>query len=317
MKIKCHLVITLITLSCAFAQSEGSADLPAIQNELSTPTPVAAAPTNASNEQPGEPPQPLSLANNIQSVKGLLRRASESVRSNDFEELEEILKDTTLIPILKKGGPIMIPLLITSILAMGTVIDRLFFLLNEGRKRDRKALARFLVEVNKRDFVAARMIGKKSKFNVVRVLNYGLEHQGRSLTSALLFAQEQEMKRFRRGIPMLDTVITLAPLLGLLGTVTGMMGSFSLIGGELGAPGAITGGIAEALIATAFGLGIAITSLIPFNYLNNKMEEARLEIETASSQLLVLMAAKEKPAARRKAPPTREPLNGEKYAQTV
>jgi biopolymer transport protein ExbB/TolQ len=84
-------------------------------------------------------------------------------------------------------------------------------------------------------------------------------------------------------------VITLAPLLGLLGTVTGMMGSFSLIGGELSAPGAITGGIAEALIATAFGLGIAITSLIPFNVLNARMEDARHEIESAAKELELLV----------------------------
>ena len=84
-----------------------------------------------------------------------------------------------------------------------------------------------------------------------------------------------------------------APLLGLLGTVTGMMGSFSLIGGELSAPGAITGGIAEALIATAFGLGIAITALIPFNLLNTKMEEARLEIELAATQLELMMHPQE------------------------
>ena len=97
------------------------------------------------------------------------------------------------------------------------------------------------------------------------------------------------MKRFRRGIPALDTIITLAPLLGLLGTVTGMMGSFSLIGGELSTPGAITGGIAEALIATAFGLGIAITSLIPFNFLNTKMEAANTELESAATQMELLM----------------------------
>jgi biopolymer transport protein ExbB len=84
-------------------------------------------------------------------------------------------------------------------------------------------------------------------------------------------------------------VITLAPLLGLLGTVTGMMGSFSLIGGDLSAPGAITGGIAEALIATAFGLGIAITSLIPFNVLNTKADEARHELESASAQLELMV----------------------------
>jgi biopolymer transport protein ExbB len=78
-------------------------------------------------------------------------------------------------------------------------------------------------------------------------------------------------------------------LLGLLGTVTGMMGSFSLIGGELSAPGAITGGIAEALIATAFGLGIAIISLLPFNFLNARLDEATHEIESASTQLELLV----------------------------
>ena len=75
-------------------------------------------------------------------------------------------------------------------------------------------------------------------------------------------------------------------MLGLLGTVVGMIGSFNMLGGsELGAPAAITGGIAEALIATAFGLGIAITALLPFNYLNAREEEARLEIQDAASHV--------------------------------
>jgi biopolymer transport protein ExbB/TolQ len=104
-----------------------------------------------------------------------------------------------------------------------------------------------------------------------------------------MYSQAQEMKRFRRGVSILDTVITLAPLLGLLGTVTGMMGSFSIIGGELSAPGAITGGIAEALIATAFGLGIAITALIPFNYLNTRADEANHELDSAGAQLELLV----------------------------
>jgi len=68
-----------------------------------------------------------------------------------------------------------------------------------------------------------------------------------------------------------------------------MMGSFSLIGGDLSAPGAITGGIAEALIATAFGLGIAITSLLPFNFLNARTEEARHELESAATQLELMV----------------------------
>ena len=84
---------------------------------------------------------------------------------------------------------------------------------------------------------------------------------------------------------MLDTVITLAPLLGLLGWLR-HDSSFGLLGAaELSAPTVITGGIAEALIATAAGLGIAIVALIPFNYLNARLEDARHEIEDASTRL--------------------------------
>ena len=85
------------------------------------------------------------------------------------------------------------------------------------------------------------------------------------------------------------TLITLAPLLGLLGTVTGMMGSFSVIGGDVSSAAGITGGIAEALIATAFGLCIAIATLIPFNYLNNCVEQLEVEMLTAGNQLRLLV----------------------------
>jgi biopolymer transport protein ExbB/TolQ/predicted Zn-dependent protease len=203
----------------------------------------------------------------------------------DFDGLAALAQRSSLIHIYMKGGPIMWPLSLASILALGTVIDRIVFLLNERRKRDPKALSEFFAAVDQGDLAAASRISRKSAFCVLRVLGQALAHRGKSLTGALVYAQEQELKRFRGGIAILDTVITLAPLLGLLGTVTGMMGSFSLIGGELSAPGAITGGIAEALIATAFGLGIAITSLIPFNILNNRLEEAHHEIESAAKEL--------------------------------
>jgi biopolymer transport protein ExbB len=196
---------------------------------------------------------------------------------------------TSLVHIIKKGGPIMWPLMLASILALGTVLERLCFLLIEKIRQDKKALNKFFDAIKHGNVSTAIDIAKKTKFYVVRTLGFALMHKEKSIANALLYAQEQEMSRFRRGISMLDTIITLAPLLGLLGTVTGMMGSFSLIGGELSAPGAITGGIAEALIATAFGLGIAITSLIPFNFLNTKMETAQIEIETAANQLELLL----------------------------
>lgn len=203
--------------------------------------------------------------------------------------LKALIQEWSLIHIFEKGGPIMWPLLICSILALGAVIERLIFLFNESRRRDSRAQERLFTEVGRGDIDAAIRISKDSKDYVVRALTYALEHKESSLPNALLFAQARELKRFKRGITVLDTVITLAPLLGLLGTVTGMMASFSIIGGDLNSPGAITGGIAEALIATAFGLGIAILSLLPFNYLNNKMDEATHDIESASTQLKLLV----------------------------
>ncbi|MFO0984299.1 MAG: MotA/TolQ/ExbB proton channel family protein [Planctomycetota bacterium] len=203
--------------------------------------------------------------------------------------LKALVQKTNLIHIFEKGGPIMWPLLFASILALGTVLERLLFLFIERLRRDPKATEAFFAAVAQGDIEAAIGIGKASKFYIVRALGYALSHRETSLASALLYSQAQELKRFQRGIPVLDTVITLAPLLGLLGTVTGMMGSFSLIGGELSAPGAITGGIAEALIATAFGLGIAITALIPFNFLNARTDQARHELESASTQLELLV----------------------------
>jgi biopolymer transport protein ExbB len=203
--------------------------------------------------------------------------------------LKELVQKTNLIHVFEKGGPIMWPLLICSILSLGVVMERVIFLMGARRKRDPKEMEAFFTAAGRGDFNEAIRIGKASKFYVVRTLGYALSHKETSLPNALLYAEQLELKRFRRGIPILDTVITLAPLLGLLGTVTGMMGSFSLIGGDLSAPGAITGGIAEALIATAFGLGIAITSLIPFNVLNTKADEARAEIESAATQLELLV----------------------------
>lgn len=203
--------------------------------------------------------------------------------------LKALVQKTNLIHIFEKGGPIMWPLLVASVLALGTVLERLLFLMIEKLRRSPKKLERFLQAVGKGDFTAATEIAKSTRFYVVRALGYALNHRQTSLANAVLYAQARELQRFRRGIPILDTVITLSPLLGLLGTVTGMMGSFSIIGGELSSPGAITGGIAEALIATAFGLGIAITSLLPFNFLNTKLEEAQQEIESAGTQLELLV----------------------------
>jgi biopolymer transport protein ExbB len=169
------------------------------------------------------------------------------------------------------------------------VLERLVFLATEQSRRNRRELRDLFARVERNDAEGAIRLGRGSRDYVARVMTAALEERNTSFTNALLAASAEELKRFNRGLPLLDTVITLSPLLGLLGTVVGMIHSFGLIAGDLDAPAAITGGIAEALIATAFGLGIAITALLPFNYLNTKLEDARRELEVAGNRLELLL----------------------------
>lgn len=184
----------------------------------------------------------------------------------------------------------MWPLLVTSIVAVTVVLERIFFLVRENFRRQPEVVEKVFAAVEAGQPQAALDATRQTTDYVAAVIGFALEHRGTSYSNALLRAAAQQLQCFNRGLSVLDTIITLAPLLGLLGTVTGMIRSFSLLGGEeLGAPAAITGGIAEALIATAFGLGIAILVLIPYNLLNTKMENARHEIEDAAARLDALL----------------------------
>ncbi len=186
--------------------------------------------------------------------------------------------------IFLKGGPIMWPILVTSLIALSVIFERFWFIVREKLRRQPLVVERMLRRVEKGDYAAALEDGRGSGDFIARSLTYALLHDDK--VNAMLRAGGREMVRYNRGLSLLDTAITVAPLLGLLGTVTGMIRSFSLLGGsELGAPAAITGGIAEALIATAFGLSVAIVSLLPFNFLNTQMEAARHELNDAGSQL--------------------------------
>lgn len=192
--------------------------------------------------------------------------------------------------IFQKGGLIMWPLLFSSFIALGVVIERLWFLAREKQSRNTTDVAKILTQVEHGDIDLAIQQNISSNDFVAKTLIYGLQHRKDSFSSALLRAANKELQRFGQGLAILDTIITLAPLLGLLGTVSGMIRSFGLLGtASLDNPTVITGGIAEALIATAFGLIIAIIALIPFNYLNNRLEEARHEIEDASTHLELLL----------------------------
>ena len=204
--------------------------------------------------------------------------------------LKALIAKGNLWGYFKKGGPIMWPLLALAVLALSVIIERLMFLALEKGRRNHRTVASLMDALERGLPEEAIQVGIRSKDFVARAVTYALQNREKSLSDALMRSSAKELVRYTRGISLLDTVVTMAPLLGLLGTVTGMISAFGMLGGsELSAPTAITGGIAEALIATTFGLGIAVTALIPLNFLHNKCEKARHEIEDAMNHLELLM----------------------------
>ena len=198
-----------------------------------------------------------------------------------------------MMQLFEKGGPVMWPLLVLSILVVAVTLERLAFLFRASRKR-KSADIRKIIELSENDEIeTAIRLGSLSEDPVANVLSEGLRRAETCYEEAISCAAEAELDEFERGLPMLDTAVTLAPLMGLLGTVTGMIRAFGLLGAsELDAPVAITGGIAEALIATAFGLTVAIVSLLPLNILSTRKERLSREIEDSATRLQIVLKSR-------------------------
>jgi biopolymer transport protein ExbB len=197
------------------------------------------------------------------------------------------LMNQTPMELFKHGGYLMWPILLVSFLMITIVVERVIFIITENKRRQPAVVEEMLTKVEANDPEGAIELGKKSSDFIARILVYTLQHREDSLGNSFTRISNQELQRFSQGLPVLDTCITAAPLLGLLGTVTGMMATFgALQGGDIAAAaGQITGGVAEALIATACGLLIAVVGLFPFNYLNSRFEEARHEVEDVGNHL--------------------------------
>src|SRR5438270_6278966 len=194
----------------------------------------------------------------------------------------------------KAGGPIMWPILVVSIVALAVVLERIFWWLGRWMRRDPKRIEKVFTAIEVGDVAEASRLSRDSRDPVLRMIWNGLNHQHASLQGALQVAAGIEIKRAGRFRVVMDTLVTLAPLLGLLGTVTGLIKAFGALGNEEIAVVAVTGGIAEALIATACGLGIAIFSLIPFNFFTSRVSNLEFELQTAATNLEVMLEAQSK-----------------------
>jgi biopolymer transport protein ExbB len=188
-----------------------------------------------------------------------------------------------------KGGPVMYPILLCALVAVAVVGERSFWWLRETSRRDPKKLEEILAALENGDVPAASKIAEGSRDPVIRMIHNGLNHVHASLQGALELGAGIELERAGRFLTVMDTLVTLSPLLGLLGTVTGLMQAFLSVGSSELSVTAVTGGIGVALIATACGLGIAIFSLVPFNYFNSRVARLQFDLEAAATNVELMV----------------------------
>ncbi len=194
-----------------------------------------------------------------------------------------------MIDVFFKGGPIMYPLLICSILALTVIIERTIFWIVEDYRRDQALVDKILSLAERGDWERVRARIGNSKDFIIKILVAGILHREFSMAKAMETAASDELDRMRQHLPILDTMITVSPLLGIFGTVIGIILSFEILGSAgIEEPQAVTVGIAQALITTASGLGIAILSLFPFNYFNSRVEKAATTIEKYATSLEIV-----------------------------
>jgi biopolymer transport protein ExbB len=163
------------------------------------------------------------------------------------------------------------------------------FWIREDMHRNQAIVHNILELSRKGDWDAIRQQVMGSRDYVIRILIAGILHKDFSMTKAMESAAADQVKRMRRYLYILDTMVTIAPLLGIFGTVTGVMTSFEALGiSGIERPFAVTAGIAEVLICTASGLAIAIPSVFFYNYFNSKTEAAVITIEKYATSLEIV-----------------------------
>jgi biopolymer transport protein ExbB len=191
-----------------------------------------------------------------------------------------------LLTLLAKGGPVMVPLLGASVISLAFALER--YVSFRRAKKDNSLLMVRLEEALPDDPAGGAALCTSWGGPVAAVLERGLEafQAGKDVDGSMGAAQREEIQRLEKNLDIPALTANLAPLLGLLGTVTGIMDTFGVLSGQ-GAkdPSLLAGGIAEALITTVAGLIIAIASMLIYHHLTKIVDGFIGEMETCRDRL--------------------------------
>ena len=203
------------------------------------------------------------------------------------------LEKMTLWQMFLAGGPVMWPILLCSIFALAIILEKLWYL--RWVKIDtQKFLGDVLDRMKRHQIKEALETCDKTKSPVARILKAGILKYDRprnQIKEAIEDASLYEVPRIEKNLTALATIAHISPLLGLLGTVTGMVRCFQTIQTKATSfhpvsPGDLAGGIWEALLTTVAGLVVAIPTFVAYNYLVSRTNNFILEMEKAATELV-------------------------------
>ncbi len=183
----------------------------------------------------------------------------------------------------------MWPLLLCSLAVCTVILERIFFWVSIRNNRNRKLTDEILALAENGNWEQIRKKVSGCQDHIIKVLVVGIVHREYDMGRAMESEANMALQRMNRFMPVLDTMITVAPLLGIFGTVLGIIASFKVLGNSgIADPKLVTSGIAQALITTAAGLGISIIAVIPYNYFNTRITNAIHTIEKYATNLEVV-----------------------------
>lgn len=206
---------------------------------------------------------------------------------------------TTLWQVLKSGGVIMIPLALLSVIALALVIIYLFTLTRRSIVTGRYMQTADAL-IRKRDYLGLLAISNRHNEAVAtviqRTMDFLTKNPKASLAEAREIAQTEGVRvatSMNRQISYLADIAAIAPMLGLLGTVLGMIQSFTAVANEMAAsrPTLLAGGVSEALVATAAGLVIGIPAMAAYAFFRGRVQGLTSDLETATTQLMAQIGA--------------------------
>ncbi len=195
--------------------------------------------------------------------------------------------------IFSAGGPVMWPILLCSIFAFAILIEK-FFHLHKIKIDTQEFLSTILNKMKRHETKEALQVCDNTNSPIARVLKAGILKYDRSrvqIKEAIEDASLYEIPRLEKNLPALATIAHIAPLLGLLGTVTGMVRCFQTIQAKAMSfhpvsPGDLAGGIWEALLTTVAGLIVAIPAFVAYNYLVSRVNTFILDMEKAATEFV-------------------------------